>query len=133
MKRYKFIIKLSDGNEIQAASVGNSRDEAVERLLALPQTTEFIGSAQVIDAVLVGEEAVRPVPANRFVLQRATNPGWWVVGDPEGMFVIKFKEHDFNGTRKITYLKDTPSGASAETRVLREIPEWLQLYHSEVL
>ena len=49
MKRYKFIIKLSDGNEIQATSVGNSRDEAVERLLALPQTTEFIGSAQVID------------------------------------------------------------------------------------
>ena len=133
MKRYKFIIKLSDGNEIQAASVGNSRDEAVERLLILPQTTEFIGSAQVIDAVLVGEEAVRPVPADRFVLQRATNPGWWVVGDPEGMFVIKFKEHDFNGTRKITYLKDIPSGASAEARVLREIPEWLQLYHSEVL
>lgn len=75
MKRYKFIIKLSDGNEIQATSVGNSRDEAVERLLALPQTTEFIGLAQVIDAVLVGEEAVRPVPADRFVLQRATNPG----------------------------------------------------------
>ena len=61
MKRYKFIIKLSDGNEIQAISVGNSRDEAVERLLALPQTTEFIGSAQVIDAVLVGEEAVIPI------------------------------------------------------------------------
>ena len=133
MKRYKFIIKLSDGNEIQAASVGNSRDEAVERLLTLPQTTEFIGSAQVIDAVLVGEEAVRPVPADRFVLQRATNPGWWVVGDPEGMLVIKFKEHDFNGTRKITYLKDTSSNALAEARVLREIPEWLQLYHSEVL
>ena len=133
MKRYKFIIKLSDGNEIQAISVGNSRDEAVEHLLALPQTTEFIGSAQVIDAVLVGEEAVRPVPADRFVLQRATNPGWWVVGDPEGMLVIKFKEYDFNGTRKITYLKDTSSAASAEAGVLREIPEWLQLYHSEVL
>ena len=126
-------VAFPDGNEIQAASVGNSRDEAVERLLALPQTTEFIGSAQVIDAVLVGEEAVRPVPADRFVLQRATNPGWWVVGDPEGMLVIKFKEHDFNGTRKITYLKDTSSAASAEAGVLREIPEWLQLYHSEVL
>ena len=133
MKRYKFIIKLSDGNEIQATSVGNSRDEAVEHLLALPQTTDFIGSAQVIDAVLVGEEAVRPVPVDRFVLQRASNPNWWVVGDPEGMLVIKFKEHDFNGTRKITYLNDTPSSASAKARVLREIPEWLQLYHSEVL
>ena len=95
MKRYKFVIKLSDGNEIQGASVGNSHDEAVERLLALPQTTEFISSAQVIDAVLVGEETVRPVPADRFVLQRATDPGWWVVGDPEGMFVIRFKEQDF--------------------------------------
>ena len=83
MKRYKFIIKLSDGNEIQATSVGNSRDEAVERLLALPQTTEFIGSAQVIDAVLVDEEAVRPVPVHRFELQRARNPNWWVVGAPE--------------------------------------------------
>ena len=37
---------MSDGNEIQAASVGNSLDEAVERLLVLPQTTDFIGSAQ---------------------------------------------------------------------------------------
>ena len=133
MKRYKFIIKLSDGNEIQATSVGNSRDEAVERLLALPQTTEFIGSAQVIDTVLVGEEAVLPVPVDRFVLQRASDPNWWIVGDPEGMFVIRFQEHDFNGTRKITYLKDTSSNALAEARVLREIPEWLQLYHSEVL
>lgn len=133
MKRYKFVIKLSDRNEIQAASVGNSHDEAIERLLALPQTTEFISSAQVIDAVLVGEETVRPVPADRFVLQRATDPGWWVVGDPEGMFVIRFKEQDFNGTRKITYLKDTFSTALAEARVLREIPEWLQLYHSEIL
>lgn len=133
MKRYKFIIKLSDGNEIQAASVANSRDEALERLLALPQTTKFIGAAQVIDAVLVGEEAVQPVPADRFVLQRASDPSWWVVGDSEGIFVIRFKEHDFNGTWKITYLKDTSSSALAEARVLREIPEWLQLYHSEVL
>ena len=133
MKRYKFIIKLSDGNEIQAASVGNSRDEAVERLLALPQTLEFIGAAQVIDAVLVSEEAVQPVPADRFVLQRSTAPCWWVVGDPEGLFVVRFKEHDFNGTQKITYLKDISSTALAEARVLREIPEWLQSYHPEVL
>ena len=133
MKRYKFIIKLSDGNEIQATSVGNSRDEAVERLLALPQTMEFIGAAQVIDVVLVSEEAVQPVPVDRFILQRASDPNWWVVGDPEGMFVIRFQEHDFNGTWKITYLKDTLSGAAAEARVRREIPEWLQLYHPEVL
>jgi len=133
MKRYKFIIKLSDGNEIQATSVGNSRDEAVERLLALPQTMEFIGAAQVIDVALVGEEAVQPVPVDRFILQRASDPNWWVVGDPEGMFVIRFQEHDFNGTWKITYLKDTLSGAAAEARVLWEIPEWLQLYHPEVL
>ena len=88
---------------------------------------------QVINAVLVGEEAVRPVPVDRFVLQRANDSNWWVVGDPEGMFVIRFQEHDFNGTRKITYLKDTSSNALAEARVLREMPEWLQLYHSEVL
>ncbi len=133
MKRYKFIIRLSDGNEIQAAAVGNSRDEAIEHLLALPQTIEFIGAAKVIDAVFVGEEAVQPIPADRFILQRSTVPCWWVIGDPEGMFVVKFKEHDFNGTRKITYLKDTPCNALAEARVLREIPEWLQLYHSEVI
>ena len=89
--------------------------------------------AQVIDVALVGEEAVQPVPVDRFILQRASDPNWWVVGDPEGMFVIRFQEHDFNGTWKITYLKDTLSGAAAEARVLWEIPEWLQLYHPEVL
>ena len=37
------------------------------------------------------------------------------------------------GNTANTYLKDTSSAASAEAGILREIPEWLQLYHSEIL
>lgn len=133
MKRYKFIIRLSNGNKIQGTSVGNDQDDAMGRLLSLPQANEFIGTAQITDTVLVGEEIVQPVPANRFELQRSTDAGWWLIGDPSGIFVIKFKEHDFNGTHKTTYLKDGYSEILDDIHVLREMTEWLKVYHPEVL
>lgn len=133
MKRYKFVLELSNGNEIQATSVGENKDDAVARLLSQPQAIEFIGKEKVTNAVLLGVEDVLPIPADRFVLQPSKDVGWQIVGDPAGMFVVRFKEHDFNNTRKITYMKDTPSNALAEATVLREIAEWLQTYHSEVL
>ena len=67
------------------------------------------------------------------MLQKGKEEGWWVVGDPDGAFVVRFKEGAFNDTRKITYLKNMPSDALEEARVLREIPEWLQAYHSELV
>lgn len=133
MKRYKFVLELSNGNEIQATSVGENKDDAVARLLSQPQAIEFIGTAKVTNAVLLGVEDVLPIQAGRFVLQPSKDVGWQVVGDPAGMFVVRFKEHDFNNTRQITYMKDTPSNALTEATVLREIAEWLQTYHSEVL
>ena len=133
MKRYKFVIKLSDNKEIQAASVGKSKEDAIDRLLTQPQAVEFIGTAKIIDAVLLGVEDVLPLPANRFVLQPSKKVGWWVVGDPGGMFVVRFKAADFNNTRDITYMKDKHFDALAEATVLREIAEWLHAYHSEVL
>lgn len=132
MKRYKFVLELSNGNEIHAASVGENKDDAVARLLSQSQAIEFIGTAKVTDAVLVGVEDIQVPPSDRFVLQPSSEVGWQVVGDPAGMFVVRFKEHDFNNTRKITYLKETSSDALTEATVLREIAEWLQVYHPEI-
>ena len=101
--------------------------------MSLPKTIEFIGKATVTAARLVKEEEITLSAFNRFVLQSSKDEGWWVVGDPEGTFVVRFKEGEFNETREITYLRDSPMDALEEARVLREIPEWLQAYHSEVL
>lgn len=38
-------MRLSDGNEIQAAAVGNSRDEAIDHLLALDDRVYWRGKS----------------------------------------------------------------------------------------
>lgn len=131
MKRYTFIVELSNGNEIHVTAIGKSKEDAIDRFMSLPKTIKFIGDATVTAARLVKEEDVILPAFNRFVLQKGKEEGWWVVGDPEGAFVVRFKEGAFNDTRKITYLKNMPLDALEEARVLREIPEWLQAYHSE--
>lgn len=126
-------VNLSNGNEIHVTSVGKDKEDAIERFMSLPRTIEFIGKATVTAARLVKEKEITLSAFNRFVIQSSKNKGWWVVGDPEGIFVVRFKEGEFNETREITYLRDSPMDALDEARVLREIPEWLQAYHSEVL
>ncbi|MBF1408694.1 MAG: hypothetical protein HXN30_00285 [Prevotella histicola] len=133
MKRYTFYVTLSNGNEFHVNSVGKDKEDAIERFMSLPKTIEFIGKATVTAARLVKEEEITLTAFNRFVLQSSKNKGWWVVGDPEGTFVVRFKEGEFNETREITYLRDSPMDALEEAHVLREIPEWLQAYYSEVL
>lgn len=126
-------VNLSNGNEIHVTSVGKDKEDAIERFMSLPRTIEFIGKATVTAARLVKEKEITLSAFNRFVIQSSKNKGWWVVGDPEGTFVVRFKEGEFNETREITYLRDSPMDALDEARVLREIPEWLQAYHPEVL
>jgi hypothetical protein len=34
----------------------------------------------------------------RFDLKPSEQPNWWVLTDTENMIVMRFKEHDFNGS-----------------------------------
>lgn len=44
----------------------------------------------------------------RFKLEQSQDlPGWWVLTDIDNLIVIKFKEHEFNETQRITVLEES--------------------------
>lgn len=44
----------------------------------------------------------------RFKLEQSQDlPGWWVLTDIDNLIVIKFKEHEFNETQRITILEES--------------------------
>ena len=44
----------------------------------------------------------------RFRLEQSTEqPGWWVLTDTDNLVVIRFKEHEFNDTQKVTVLDES--------------------------
>ena len=68
---------------------------------------------------------------DRFKLEKSRDlPGWWVLTDTENLVVIKFKEHEFNETQKITHLDNDQEvikrlGAQGIARVLREMGDYM--------
>lgn len=68
---------------------------------------------------------------DRFKLEKSRDlPGWWVLTDTENLVVIKFKEHEFNETQKITHIDNDQEvirrlGAQGIARVLREMGDYM--------
>lgn len=73
---------------------------------------------------------------DRFILQPSRKQGFWVATDKANGIVITFKEHDFNGSQKVTLLDgDTFSSmdqAMAVPTALREIADWLRAEHYDI-
>lgn len=45
---------------------------------------------------------------NRFKLEKSQDlPGWWVLTDTDNLIVIKFKEHEYNETQRISILEES--------------------------
>lgn len=67
----------------------------------------------------------------RFKLEKSQDlHGWWVLTDTENLIVIRFKEHEFNETQKITHLDNDQEvisrlGAQGIARVLREMGDYM--------
>lgn len=68
---------------------------------------------------------------NRFKLEKSQDlPGWWVLTDTKSFVVVKFKEHEFNETQKITHLDNDQEvirklGPQGIARVLREMGDYM--------
>lgn len=67
----------------------------------------------------------------RFELKKSDSlAGWWVLTDTVNLVVIKFKEHEFNETQKITLLdeekfKNMPDVAQKIATITREMGEYM--------
>lgn len=71
--------------------------------------------------------------SKRFILQPSQEPSFWVATDQENGIVIKFQEHRFNDTQKITLLGGdrfaSVEDATAVATHLREMADWLRKNH----
>lgn len=67
----------------------------------------------------------------RFKLEKSQDLlGWWVLTDTENLVVVKFKEHEFNESQKITFIDDDKSvverlGAQGIARILSEMGDYM--------
>ena len=136
MNTYKVNIKLENGDEVQARSVGRTPDEAVNRVLESQQFKEFRGWMKVesIHYELERVGTTVQVDATRYDFQPSKErEGWYVVTDKKDMVVVIFEKGKFNETQRITRLDDTLPDPLTAASGLKAIADYLRIYHSEVL
>ena len=65
----------------------------------------------------------------KYLIQQSEEPGWWVVTDTENLVVLKFQEHKFNETQKVTLLEECNLSALQIARIMREMGDWVASHH----
>lgn len=70
---------------------------------------------------------------NRFKLTPSSDhPGWWVLADTENKIVIRWEEHRFNDTQKVSVLDDaeiTEHTAADLARIMQEMGDYIARHH----
>ena len=133
MKRYKIIIILENGDRVEAKSVGEDQIDALDRLIATEQYKNFVGDNKVLSYDVTFLENADTVNPDNYAMQTsATRPGWWVVTDRKNNVVVQFEQGRFNETAKVTPLYDFPKEPIGVATILREIGEYVALYHAEL-
>lgn len=137
MNTYKVNIKLDNGDEVQARSVGRTPQEAVDRILESKQFKEFNQQWIGIESIHYELEQVGTtiqVDATRYDFQPSKErEDWYVVTDKKDMVVVIFEKGKFNETQHITRLDDTLPDPLTAASGLKAIADYLRIYHPEVL
>ena len=137
MNTYRIKIRLENGDEVQARSVGHTPQEAVNRILESKQFKEFnqqwIGIESIHYELEQAGTSVQ-VDATRYDFQPSKErDDWYVVTDKKDMVVVIFEKGKFNETQRITRLDDTLPDPLTAASGLKAIADYLRIYHSEVL
>ena len=136
MNTYKVNIKLENGDEVQARSVGRTSDEAVNRVVESPQLKEFRGQLKIesIQCELEQAGTSAQVDATRYDFQPSKErEGWYVVTDKKELVVVIFEKGKFNETQRITRLDGAMPDPLTAAYGLKAIADYLRIYHPEVL
>ena len=136
MNTYKVNIKLENGDEVQARSVGRTPDEAVNRVLESQQFKEFKGWMKIESIHYELEQAGTSVQvdATRYDFQPSKErEDWYVVTDKKDMVVVIFEKGKFNETQRIIRLDDTLPDPLTVASGLKAIADYLRIYLPEVL
>lgn len=134
MNKYQIIITLATGDRVEAKSVGDTEEEAIARLEAAEQFQDFIKNTPIKDLQITLLGTAAPINPDNYILQESNErPGYYVVTDKVNNVVIIFAKGRFNDTAKITPIFDLPREPMDAATILREIGEYLTIYHKEVL
>ena len=137
MNTYRINVKLKNGDEVQARSVGNTPQEAVDRILESKQFKEFNQQWIGIESIHYELEQAGTtvhVDVTRYDFQPSKErEGWYVVTDKKDLVVVIFEKGKFNETQRITRLDDTLPDPLTAASGLKAIADYLHIYHPEVL
>ena len=136
MKRYRLKITLADGRIVDAKSVGEDHEQAIERICSTEQFIKFVGEREIVnvECELLGEVG-KIVDKENFVLQRSKErEGWWVATDTATNIVLQFEQGNFKHTATITPIADLAGYSELSiATALRELGEWLAVYHGDLI
>lgn len=135
MKQFKVIITFNDGDQIQSKVAAWNQSDALQRIMTNEQAIEFIAShadVKNVDITYIGEYKDVPDDPQRFVLAPSEErEGWIVAADRKTNMVFIFMEGVFPDSVEYKPLEDmTPLDAAA---AVRELGDWLRLYHTDLL
>ena len=132
MKRYYIEITFTDGNVVQARTLGRNKNDALKRVKETDQYKSFAVSA--IKSINIEAIPIASIDNERFAVTNITNKeGWYVVVDLDNRVKIEFKKGKFNETQQVQYYgKETPDPLTIAT-ALREIGEFMQSKFSELI
>lgn len=73
----------------------------------------------------------------RYRLEQSKDlPGWWVLTDLEYNVVLRFEEHKYNETQKITFLDDTATRGGLShveaARIMKEMADYLLAHYPRI-
>lgn len=136
MNTYRVNIKLENGDEVKARSVGYTPQEAEKRVIESTQFQEFRNRLKIQSIHTELEQATTTiqVDATRYDFRPSQErEGWYVVTDKKDLVVVIFEKGRFNETQHITRLDDTLPDPLTAASGLRAIADYLKVYHPEVL
>lgn len=136
MNTYRVNIRLENGDEVKARSVGHTPFEAEERVVNSSQFQDFRNGLKIKSIYTELEQAGSSVQvdATRYDFQPSKErEGWYVVTDKKDMVVVIFEKGKFNETQRITRLDDSLPDPLTAASGLKAIADYLHIYHPEVL
>lgn len=136
MNTYRIKIRLENGDEIEARSVGNTPQDAEVKVLGNVEFRKFAGDLKIESMYTQIEQANTTIQVDATCYDfrpSQEREGWYVVTDKKDLVVVIFEKGRFNETQRITRPDDTLPDPLTAASGLRAIADYLKVYHPEVL
>lgn len=132
--KYKVHVVFTSGDIIDANIEAKSQCDAMKKLEYALKHGGYLEELELPEDADIGSLIVEPCESDlhaEYDLKKSEEEGWWVATDVTHQVVVKFKEGDFNGSKKITPLNDMEAIDIASS--IRGIGDWLCDSYPELL